>query len=569
MPPGPQKVQLKRLTVGLVSHPGAILEAMRAGMDDATSSRRSPVRADVAVTRAQRYACELTAGQVETFEVWRSGARWLWNQATRSQTDRYRSRQGVESRMSLGYGVKAARDAGWTVPHHGEQRPLCEVPSKVLHGALVELSAGWSRHLRARKAKVRSAPPGFRSAHRGGSIRWQTQQGSGPAPRDAVVTETRPGRAVVATISGLGPVKVRYHRPLPPDALVGNLILGVDELGKHWLVVQYETSQVRQPAPTGLVGVDRGVTVTLATSTGQTYQAPTLTVGQDRRKVRLERGLARKRRLNPCRHDQWTTGRNGRPRIIRGHCPPDSGCACWKHSRRYQADKRAVAKLAQHGQRQRTDGAHKASRALADQAATVVLERLDVSAMTATAKGTLEAPGRNVKAKAGLNRGILAANWYQIATYTAYKTSVATVPAPDTSTTCPNCGHIHPDNRPTRDLFRCVACGHDGHADIVAAVNIEARHRAETAAAQAEEAQETSEPARAEPANDHHPPERSSRHTATLDRTPPAQKARTTRRPTGPLVPNHWGIATARKRPRTTRPCHPMPASSRNGQRPR
>ena len=47
---------------------------------------------------------------------------------------------------------------------------------------------------------------------------------------------------------------------------------------------------------------------------------------------------------------------------------------------------------------------------MADAAHTVVLEDLNIKAMTRSAMGTVETPGRNVRQKAGLNRGILKSN---------------------------------------------------------------------------------------------------------------------------------------------------------------
>ena len=165
---------------------------------------------------------------------------------------------------------------------------------------------------------------------------------------------------------------------------------------------------------------------------------------------------ARKRRLNPCRHDRFVTI-GGRARLVREFCPPpghpDHDCDCWKHSRRYARDKADFLKLTQRAARQRTAGAHLASRALAEKYAIVVVEDLDVSGMTATAKGAEQAPGRNVRAKAGLNREIMARNWYRLRQFTAYKTQVIPVAAPRTSQECPRCGTVDPANRPERDRF--------------------------------------------------------------------------------------------------------------------
>lgn len=212
--------------------------------------------------------------------------------------------------------------------------------------------------------------------------------------------------------------------------------------------------------------------------------------------------MARKRRLNPCRHDKFITVR-GRTRGIRGQCLPPGrpghDCCCWKHSRRYARDRAAFLKLSQRAKRQRTAAAHLASRALASKYAIVVVEDLDVSAMTKAAKGTEHAPGRSVRAKAGLNREILARNWYQLRQFTAYKTQVVPVAAPRTSQECPRCGTVDPANRPERDLFRCASCGLTGHADIVAAQNIKGRYAAQTAAAQSVAARETCLPVGEQP----------------------------------------------------------------------
>jgi len=58
-----------------------------------------------------------------------------------------------------------------------------------------------------------------------------------------------------------------------------------------------------------------------------------------------------------------------------------------------------------------------------------------------------------------------------------YKAKIAGVPLVfvdprNTSRTCPSCGHIAKANRPTRDEFRCEACGYAGAADHIAAMNI-------------------------------------------------------------------------------------------------
>ena len=542
--------------------------------------------------RSQAYAAELTSGQEAEFGFCRAGATWFYNQASASQLDRYRHGVRIETRNSLSYAVRVAREAGVGFPYRGTARLISDVPAKMLHGALRQLSDSWTRHLNAlaewRKRphapgeKCPSGPPGFRSVHRGGSLYWQVQDGGGACPVGKLVlvtrkaTRDRPALATLWVPGRIGRVVIRYHRELPADTMVRFASLRVDDLGRYWVTIQYDTAQVRQPASSGIVGVDVGVAVTAATSDGEVYDAPCLSPGQQQRKDRLQRAMARKRRLNECKHDEWITVR-GRPKLIRHSCPPpghpDHDCDCWKHSRRYARDKAEFLKLSQRATRQRTAAAHLASRALADKYAVVVMEDLDKSAMTRSAKGTEDAPGRNVRAKAGLNREILARNWYQLQQYTAYKTQLVTIPAPGTSQQCPRCGHIDPANRPERDLFRCVACGLTGHADIIAAQNIRDRYTDPTAAAQAVAAREICLPEGEQPANSQPnstampdpPGERLGGESVPGERSHPGQGQEIILQPGGKLIPEAWGRVGARKRPERRRSRWPRKRSPGNG----
>ena len=93
--------------------------------------------------------------------------------------------------------------------------------------------------------------------------------------------------------------------------------------------------------------------------------------------------------------------------------------------------------------------------------------------MTASAKGTVEKPGKNVKQKAGLNRVILCTGWHQFEQMLTYKCrQVIKVPAAYTSQRCNACGHTEKDNRKTQEEFKCVACGHKINADYNASANI-------------------------------------------------------------------------------------------------
>ncbi len=113
----------------------------------------------------------------------------------------------------------------------------------------------------------------------------------------------------------------------------------------------------------------------------------------------------------------------------------------------------------------------------------VILEDLKVRSMTKSAKGTEEAPGKNVAAKSGLNRSILDQGWYEFKRQLKYKQEwaggrVILVDPRNTSQTCSVCSHTAAENRQTQAHFECVSCGHAENADSNAAKNILAAGRA-------------------------------------------------------------------------------------------
>jgi transposase len=104
------------------------------------------------------------------------------------------------------------------------------------------------------------------------------------------------------------------------------------------------------------------------------------------------------------------------------------------------------------------------------------VEDLKIGNMLRSARGTVTAPGKNVRAKAGLNRSIQAAGWGRLVTRLQDKAAgrVERIDPAFTSQTCHACGHRAAENRESQPIFRCRACGHTGHADVNAAKNIAA-----------------------------------------------------------------------------------------------
>ncbi|MGW3819395.1 RNA-guided endonuclease InsQ/TnpB family protein [Streptomyces sp. NPDC005046] len=129
--------------------------------------------------------------------------------------------------------------------------------------------------------------------------------------------------------------------------------------------------------------------------------------------------------------------------------------------------------------RRSLDWAHKTTTELADTFGVIGVEDLAIANMVKSAKGTVEAPGTNVRQIAGLNRSISGEAWGRTVTLLEYKLTdrggrPVKVPAPNTSRRCSACGFT-PGSRESQARFVCKAddCGYEANADTNAARNIE------------------------------------------------------------------------------------------------
>lgn len=148
-----------------------------------------------------------------------------------------------------------------------------------------------------------------------------------------------------------------------------------------------------------------------------------------------------------------------------------------KFSSNWKKQKRKVTKLHIRIADARKDYLHKASTSISKNHAVVVLEDLKVVNMSASATGSIDNPGKNVRAKSGLNKAILDQGWYEFRRQLEYKQlcrggEVISVPPHYTSQTRPECGHISADNRKSQSSFVCANCGYSENADLVGAINI-------------------------------------------------------------------------------------------------
>lgn len=125
----------------------------------------------------------------------------------------------------------------------------------------------------------------------------------------------------------------------------------------------------------------------------------------------------------------------------------------------------------------RRDYLHKATTTISKNHAMVCIEDLRVRNMSKSASGTTEAPGKNVRAKSGLNQSILDQGWYEFRRQLDYTLAwnggqLIAVPPHNTSRTCPCCGHVAKENRLSPSRFECVECDFKGDADVVGAINV-------------------------------------------------------------------------------------------------
>ena len=148
-----------------------------------------------------------------------------------------------------------------------------------------------------------------------------------------------------------------------------------------------------------------------------------------------------------------------------------------KFSRNFHKTKLKIQKLHNHIVNIRRDFLHKISTQLAKSHSLIVMEELKAKDMSRSAKGTKEKPGRNVKAKSGLNRSILDQGWSMFQQLLSYKLSwqgkkLLLIDPKYTSRLCRICGYAGRENRKTQQVFECQNCGYTQDADLNASINI-------------------------------------------------------------------------------------------------
>lgn len=245
----------------------------------------------------------------------------------------------------------------------------------------------------------------------------------------------------------IGWVKYRNSRKVMGD--MKNIT--VSRRGEHWYVsiqTEYEAEMPRHSSKS-IVGIDMGVK-RFATLSDGSYIQPLNSF----RKLSKKLALAQKRLSKKV-----------------------------KFSANWKKQKAKIARLHERIANARLDFLHKASTQISHSHAMIVIEDLKVKNMAKSAKGSVGKPGKNVKAKSGLNKSILDQGWAMFVQMLEYKQAwaggdVLRVDPKYTSQTCPCCHHVSKENRKSQSAFECTECGFSDNADFVGALNVLARgHR--------------------------------------------------------------------------------------------
>ncbi|WP_232444193.1 RNA-guided endonuclease InsQ/TnpB family protein [Burkholderia ubonensis] len=219
-----------------------------------------------------------------------------------------------------------------------------------------------------------------------------------------------------------------------------------------WFVSIQTAREVEQPVPqaSSAVGIDLGI-ARFATMSDGSYLAPLNSFKRHEARLRrAQQAMSRKTKFS----NNW---KKAKARIQRIHARIGNA---------------------------RRDYLHKATTTISQNHAMVCIEDLQVRNMSRSAAGSRDVPGKNVRAKSGLNKAILDQGWFEFRRQLDYKLAwrggwlIAVPPAAHESDVSGLRPYVSAENRQTQARFACVACGFEENADVVGAINILARgHR--------------------------------------------------------------------------------------------
>lgn len=366
------------------------------------------------VRQGFKYRIEPTDAQLQQLERTASICRYIWNSALALQIHRLERHGRILSYEELAAELREAKKTECL-------EFLKQAHSQAEQQKLMDLSRAFKDFFAGEKGF-----PGFKKKGRHDSFRQ---------PQSIRVE----GRQV--QVPKLGKIRFRKSRDL--EGVLKNATFS--KRGGHWFVSLQTEREVADPVhpSSSEVGIDMGVAKLAALSTGELVQPIDSFRRLEGRMRVAQRAMARKK----------------------------------KFSSNWKKQKAAIARLHIRIADARNDFLHKVSTTISKSHAVVYLEDLKVKNMSASARGSVEEPGRNVRQKSGLNKAILDQGWFEFRRQLSYKElwrggRVVAVPPRHTSQTCAHCGHVSAESRRSQAQFVCVACGHEDDADVNAAKNI-------------------------------------------------------------------------------------------------
>ncbi|VWC59969.1 RNA-guided endonuclease InsQ/TnpB family protein [Burkholderia lata] len=350
--------------------------------------------------------------------------RFVYNKVLALQKENYEA-----GGKFIGYVAMARHLTEW---RNGSETPwLKDAPVHPLQHALKDMERAYKNFF----AK-RAAFPKFKKRGQRDSFRY-------PDPKQFKLDQPN-GRIFLPK---LGWMRLRLSRPVLGELRNATVSFNA---GKWCVSIQTER-EVEQPVPhaTSVIGIDVGI-ARFATMSDGTFLTPLNSFRKHEARLRrCQRAMSRKAKFS----NNW---KKAKARVQRIHARIGNA---------------------------RHDYLHKVTTTISKNHAMVCIEDLQVRNMSRSAAGSTDAPGRNVRAKSGLNKAILDQGWFEFRRQLEYKLAwnggwlVAVSPA-NTSRTCPACGYVSADNRTTQEKFACVECRYAENADVVGALNILARgHR--------------------------------------------------------------------------------------------
>jgi putative transposase len=373
----------------------------------------------IRMLRLQAFKYELipTGEQQRDMRRFAGSCRFVFNKALALQKERYE-----RGEKRLGYAGLCKLLTGW---RNGAETPwLADAPTHPLQQTLKDLERAYTNFF-ARRADF----PRFKKKGQSDSFRY-------PDPKQIKLDQAN-GRIFLPK---LGWLRYRNSR----DVLGAVKQVTVSARGGRWFVSIQTEREVAQPVPNGgAVGIDMGI-ARFATLSDGTFYSPLNSFKRHETALRkAQQAMSRKVRFS----SNWT---KAKARIQRIHT--------------------LIGNI-------RRDYLHKTTTTISQNHAMVCIEDLQVRNMSKSAAGTTEKPGKNVRAKSGLNKSILDQGWFEFRRQLDYKLLwrggyLVAVPPQNTSRTCPRCGHVSADNRQTQALFECVKCRFEESADTVGAINV-------------------------------------------------------------------------------------------------